>query len=413
MHTVALVLILGKQMASGVEYRTVRRLASQMLEEEVAFWVNYGKDPDGGFYGLVDERGRPDPFAEKGLVQQSRHLYTFTTLSEAWDWRLDLVEIAQEQYQFLRKYRNPETGLFYFKKDHSGERIVDAGSSLYANAQAIYALATYGKLMEDGEAVQLALDCFTAIDAANHDPIHGGYTEENMDIILFKGADKASNTHLHVMEALVALYQATGNAIVRERLDELLTLLSEKVYNPASEAFASELYYKDWSAVPGSTIGYGHALEAAWLMQLAGETLGKNESTLAESIAKRALSHSFDAAQGGVFNEADRDGTFLTSNKIWWPQYEALLALDRVYSSTLNSQILEQLLSILRWIYRKQNDRNFGVSHWEVDRRGEPRGNKLDLSSEWKASYHSVRGLIQLSSGGNEGQNSILVQQRP
>lgn len=398
MRSLAFALLLGTCMANGVDYRTVRRLASQMLEEEVAFWMKHGKDPKGGFYGVVDQRGRPDAFAERGLVQQSRHLYAFTVLAKAWDWRLDLVEVAQEQYQFLKKYRNPETGLFYFKKDYSGERTTDAGSSLYANAQAIYALATYGKSMDNSEAVQIALDCFATLDAATHDPIYGGYTEENMDIVLFKGADKASNSHLHMMEALIALYHATENAKVQERLDELFTVLSQKIYNPTLPTFAYELFYKDWSAVPVSTIGYGHALEAAWLLKVAADTLGKNESIIAEPVAKQAISKSFDTKRGGVFDEAGRDGTFLTSNKIWWPQYEALLALDMVYSSAFDPQVLEQLFSVLTWIYRKQNDPNFGVSHWEVDRRGEPQGNKLDLSSEWKASYHSIRGLIQLSS---------------
>jgi len=398
MRSLAFALFLGTCMTNEVNYRTVRRLASQMLEEEVAFWMKHGKDPRGGFYGVVDERGRPDAFAERGLVQQSRHLYAFTALAEAWDSRLDLVEIAQEQYQFLKKYQNPETGLFYFRKDYSGERKTDAGSSLYANAQAIYALATYGKSMDDREAVQIALDCFMALDAATHDPIHGGYTEEKMDIVFFRGADKASNSHLHMMEALIALYRATENVKVQERLDELFTVLSQKIYDPASPIFAYELFFKDWSASPVSTIGYGHALEAAWLLKAAADTLGKNESIIAEPVAKQAISKSFDTKRGGVFDEAGRDGTFLTSNKIWWPQHEALLALDMVYSSALDPKVLEQLFSILTWIYRKQNDPNFGVSRWEVDRHGEPQGGKLDLSSEWKASYHSIRSLIQLSS---------------
>jgi mannobiose 2-epimerase len=56
-----------------------REALRKELQSILQYWMAYTPDPrQGGFIGRVDEYDRPDPSAPKGLVLNSRILWTFS-----------------------------------------------------------------------------------------------------------------------------------------------------------------------------------------------------------------------------------------------------------------------------------------------------------------------------------------------
>ena len=77
--------------------RDIKARIGILAGEVVDFWRIKGVDwVNGGFWGFHDLNGQPVPGADKGLIQQARHLWTFSTL-----YALDFAGKAQEYRKLL------------------------------------------------------------------------------------------------------------------------------------------------------------------------------------------------------------------------------------------------------------------------------------------------------------------------
>lgn len=82
------------------------------------------------------------------------------------------------------------------------------------------------------------------------------------------GGLKSANTHLHLMEALTELYEASHDAAVKKSLAEALKINAEYFY-PKDAGKSCFHRQPDWKVVtdPKSAgLSYGHNVEFAWLM---------------------------------------------------------------------------------------------------------------------------------------------------
>jgi mannobiose 2-epimerase len=165
------------------------------------------------------------------------------------------------------------------------------------------------------------METFKWLDAHGHDAANGGYFEafarhgtpviaRREDVSPPRSADglgtpygyKSMNTHIHLLEAVTALYQASGDAGVRGRLEELLGVVRDRV---AVEPGCLNYYFTpDWRAVPMHD-SFGHDVETAYLMVEAAEALGRpdDEATWrsARAIVDHALEWGWDRKHGGFF----------------------------------------------------------------------------------------------------------------
>jgi hypothetical protein len=192
--------------------RALRSRLVQLADRTLSFWLEHGPDVTfGGFHGTLNRQGSPIGPDDKGLIQQARHLWMLSTWCERRPATASVRELARQTYAFLRdSFLDAADGGFVFKVSRDGGRVVDAKKQLFAESYAIYALATYGRVLDDAEARQLALQRFASIDASRHDAVSGGYDQRGDPGFLSAGAEKDSNTHLHLLEAFSALYEATA-----------------------------------------------------------------------------------------------------------------------------------------------------------------------------------------------------------
>jgi mannobiose 2-epimerase len=364
--------------------------------ELMAFWKAHGPDREhGGFHGWNERSGEPRRDSDKGLVQQARHLWTFSTWYERREPEPAVRAIADGLYAFLIEHFQDADGEFVYRVSRDGKRVVNAQKQLYAESFAIFALSTYARVFAVDDARRRALGCFQALDVRLHDELHGGYDQRSDPGWLSPGAEKETNTHLHVLEALTALLRTTDEPLVRARLDELVQVMALRMVQPTG--YTHKEFYRDFRLHGPAVVSYGHDLETSWLLLDALSALGKNDAQLvaiARKLAERAGEWGFDRAAGGFYEEGVPGGAPTGLEKVWWVQAEAVPALWCLYRLSSDRAHLDRLERTLTWIETRQRDAEHGEWFWgilpdgSVGARGDQKG------EEWKASYHGVRGML-------------------
>jgi len=394
-------------------------LASEMEEELrndiLPFWPRFIDRENGGFYGQVENDGRPDPRADKGLVMHARLLWTYSAAARFLD-DAALLATAGTAYRFLVEslYDAGQRGFSfacdYQGKPRSGLKIV------YGQAFAVYALAEYARAGGPGRALDLAMETFRLLQRIAHDERHGGYSEavapdwsKSAASALGDGdiaCAKSMNTNLHVLEALTALHAATEDASVGLALRRLLEVLLSKIITPSAHL---GLYFNhDWSRLD-TVISYGHDIEASWLLTEAAERTGDEQ--LGTRVRRSALAMAagiarvLDAHQGSLPNEL-KEGR-LDTDRIWWVQAEGIVGMVNAAALSGDAGYLKRAATLWSFVKTFLIDRVHGEWFWGVRH---PGGTPLPdryKGGAWKASYHNGRACMQimgrLAHGGDGG----------
>ena len=81
------------------------------------FWKAHGLDREhGGIYGFHDRRGTPKEDADKGLIQQTRHLWSFSTWYARREKTPEIKATADSIYGFLNDhFLDRKDGEFFYK----------------------------------------------------------------------------------------------------------------------------------------------------------------------------------------------------------------------------------------------------------------------------------------------------------
>lgn len=375
-----------------------------LLEKNILpFWIHRMIDEtNGGFYGRIDGNNVLHADADKGIILNTRILWTFSAAYRQLK-NPDYLNAAARAFEYLTShFLDQEEGGVYWMLNAKGEP-VDTKKQVYAQAFAIYALSEFYKVVKDPKVLDLARSLYEVTEKYSFDKEQNGYLEAFnkqwqllADLRLSeKDANEAKtmNTHLHVLEAYTNLLRVWPNDDLRERLDNLITLFLNRFI---SEGGHFHLFFDENWKLKSQTYSYGHDIEGGWLLVEAAEVSG-NEELLKQ--CKKAAIVLTDAAlegmdeDGGLMNEGDIRGVEDT-DKHWWPQAEALVGLVNVYQLTGNSAYLQKADDTWRFINTRLVDTE-GEWHWMVHRDGSI--NRVeDKAGPWKCPYHNGRAMLEL-----------------
>jgi cellobiose epimerase len=376
--------------------RSRSRIAA-LADQSASFWKQHGPDREfGGFHGTLDKLGKSVEPSHKGLIAQTRHLWSMSTWFRYREPIASVRALADDLYEFIcNSYYVPSSGEYAYLVERNGQT-ADPKHLLYAQAFTIYAFAEYGRTFASEDACRRALDLFSRIDARAHDAVHGGYRQLDDAPWLSSGAQKETNTHIHLMEAFATLYAATSSPTVKQRLEELIVVVTRKLLQPAG--YIHKDFTADWTPVGNAAVSYGHDLETYWLLDDAARVLGRPLDpailTPARAMAINSGHWGHDAALGGYFEEGPPGGSPNKLEKVWWVQAEALPALFRLFEQTGDETWLARMDGTLTYIENHLLNRACGEWYWGVLPDGSL-GPKGDVMGEpWKASYHVLRALL-------------------
>ena len=386
----------------------IPKLERNLTGNIIPFWLRSLDRESGGYLVHFDHTGTPNGATTKGVVTQARLLWLFS--------RLKMREAADSGYQFLtERLRDRELGGFYWEVNREGSEALRNGKHLYGQAFALYALAEYARFTQSVEALQVVKDSFALIEANAHDEVHGGYFDAfNRDwsalphgTLSYAGTDasfKSMNTHLHLLEAFAAAHAVDPSALARQRIKELIEILSSVVIRKARGAGSqpagacAESFTREWRVVRRlrqQRVSYGHDIENVWLVIDACRRIGtpiEPAFSRLQSLFEYAMNYGFDFDAGGFYASGPLNRRADSRDKIWWVEAEGLVSALTMHGVTNDPAYLEVFARTYDLIERDIVDWTHGEWHARLGASGVLERDKGDL---WKAGYHNGRAMLE------------------
>ena len=381
----------------------------ELAEKIMPYWYDHALDTNYGGYLLSDDaNGHAPPAREKQIVTQSRMIWGFSRahrngLSDA---KRNYLLAAQIGYRFLLDhFLDQEHGGYFWATDLSGQPINER-KIVYGESFVIYALVEFYRASGNREALRQAIELYELLQDRSHDKTNGGWIEhferdwkpilvQDERAIVEVGGYKSANTHLHLMEALTELYDASRDPEVKKSLVEAVRLNQTFFYplDAGKSCFHRQLDWKPVKDPKSAGVSYGHNVEFAWLMVHAESVLGRKPSWVHfYHHLDHALKYGYDHDRGGLYNRGQDNQPATDTDKVWWVQAEMMAALTEALLHLKNASYSEALEKQIQFIQQYQTDRRDGIWLDHVSAEGKPTG--TGKAHNWKANYHDVRALL-------------------
>lgn len=303
-----------------------RTLRPWLLDHVCPWWLHRIADPAGGFFEAVDQLGVAVTSPRRNLLTQARLTYVF---SYAYLLGGDptMGDAARNGIAFLmRAARAPDGG--WFRTVSVDGATLDNTRDTYDQSFVLFALAWYYRATHDATAIHLADATWRFMRERLADPQHGGFFEELVPGRPQVKLPRRQNPHMHLLEALLALHEATGEKNWLRRAATVIDLFKTKFVDPHNGALI-EFFAADWLPAQGSLGNLrepGHQFEWVWLLHEYAR-LTQDESVLPFADRLFAFGHAFGFdADGIAFDGVDASGKLVAGTKLLWPQTEYLKA---------------------------------------------------------------------------------------
>lgn len=321
-----------------------------LLERVCPFWESRIVDPEGGFFESLDAWGVVVPSRARTVLNQARLTYVFSHASLLGD--SDTMRAAADHgFDFLRR-ASVCHGAFegWHRSTTVQGAVVDAARDAYDHAFVIFAMAWYHRATGSREALHLADQAYGYVESHLGDRVHGGFFEE------FPGIAKLprrQNPHMHLLEAMLAMHEATGDSLWLERASGLVSMFTGAFVDGRSGALV-EYFDADWkiaSGKLGSLREPGHQFEWVWLLsqymrQSSNEALLECSRCLFEFGARYGIDTEGPLA-GMVFDSLDAGGGVVADSKLVWPQTEYIKACVARFETTGDTACLREAFTHL------------------------------------------------------------------
>ncbi|HEY5909787.1 MAG TPA: AGE family epimerase/isomerase [Verrucomicrobiae bacterium] len=400
----------GLPMQAAGNEEAARVFKTQLIEKIMPYWYDTAIDRENGGYLLSDDAARKAPPAsEKQLVSQSRMIWGFSHahLKGLSTPRRDYLKAARQGYDFLlAHFLDPEYGGYYWTTDLSGKPL-NQRKIVYGESFVIYAMVEYYRASGDKAALQHAIDLYHVLQRRAHDVKFGGWIEHfernwtpmlkpGPEAIVEVGGMKSANTHLHLMEALTELSEASRDPAVRKSLKEAVKLNATYFYpNDAGKScFHRHLDWTPTTEPSSAGLSYGHNVEFAWLFIRAQQVLKTTPSWRHfDNHLQHALRYGYDHQRGGLYSRGMDDQPATDSDKVWWVQSEMIAALTDALKHKPNPAYTEALEKLAAFILKYQVNPPDAIWLDTVAADGSPKSTAK--AHNWKANYHDVRAIVK------------------
>ncbi len=291
-------------------------------------------NPKGGFFELGPDgepRPDPDPVRPIHLAARMAHCFALGSLLG----RPGAPEILDHAMDFLwTRHRDLRAGGYFWSVNDEGP--VDASKQGYGHAFVLLAAASALSVGHPLAAGMLA-DVSEVLDTRFWEAQHGAIAEEfSVDWTPVPGY-RGQNSNMHLTEALMAAFEATGEKLYLDRAESIADLVVRRAAGAAGWRIP-EHFTEDWVVDPDysgnemfrpSGTTPGHSLEWSRLLLQLWVLGGRRLDWLpqaARALFDEAIALGWDPVHGGFFYTLDRDGSPLWRIKLWWPLCEGAAA---------------------------------------------------------------------------------------
>ena len=298
-------------------------LQEWLFERALPVWLSRGCDNEaGGFHEKLSFDLLPVVSEGKRVMVQARQCFVFAGPGR----KLAGARAAAENgFGFmLAHYRHPDGG-WRHRTARDGSPLDDS-RDLYDQAFALFAMAWIFRSFGRSDARELADETLGYLDAERRHP-SGGFSETTLADGSLSDGPRRQNPHMHLFEAMLALYESTSDGEYLERATELFELARVKF---VVDGTLREYFTDDLEPAPGEKgriVEPGHHLEWVWLLhKYAQFTEDRRAIEMANQLYAFSLEYGYDRTSGGIRDEVMSDGRHSRNSRRLWPQAEALKA---------------------------------------------------------------------------------------
>lgn len=223
----------------------------------VPFWLQHGFDPRGTFAERLTLEGEVDPVKTSRVRLQARQTFSFAVAAELGADRKACAKAASFGVGVLTSQCQRADGL-YGREIHPGIGLSDQTPELYDNAFALLAFATVYRVFKLKAALNAGRSLSARLDQtlSRPDPTLG-YKER-----LPAPGVREQNPQMHLCEASLAWYEATGDVASLER--------AVRVAGYVERHFFDRRENRLWEMSPPGIpprLEVGHMYEWTWLLE--------------------------------------------------------------------------------------------------------------------------------------------------
>jgi len=311
------------------------------------FWSRAGFDAErGAFHEQLDFGGQVMSGKPRRAMVQARQISVFSAAALSGRFTTGAHLAMRAAQNMIERYDGADgkPGWIFALGDDGS---VDSLRDLYAHAFILFGLS-WAVRVDPRQSFYDAIErTLGFLDHSLRDHEGGGY----FDSMPRKDMLRRQNPHMHLFEAFLALYEATGEARFLGTCERLHELLMGHLLAPDSGALR-EYFDDDWRVYPVEGQGRvepGHLFEWSWLLRQYELLAGTDQSDPIGRMMGMAVRHGFDLARGRIIDEIGEDGRPLATSSRSWPHAEALKALSSIAPS-LGGGSIPAMTAILRRI---------------------------------------------------------------
>jgi mannose/cellobiose epimerase-like protein (N-acyl-D-glucosamine 2-epimerase family) len=387
------------------------------IRHTMAFYDPRARDEAGGFFQYYKDDGTIYDHSHRHLVSSTRFVFNYAMAAREFD-RDDYRELADHGLRYLRDvHRDADSGGYAWTlRDHRAE---DRMNHCYGLA---FVLLAYASARKAGLETAAWMDeTWNLLEQRYWDSAFGLYRDE-ADAQWHFTAYRGQNANMHMCEAMLAAYEASGEARYLERARTLADNMTRRqakkanglVWEHYDENWNVDWKYhlddpkhlfRPWGFQPGHQTEWAKLLliidrhaPADWLLPTA------------KHLFDEAYTHSWDSEFGGmVYGFAPESlRTTATSahpvaegatywcddDKYFWVQAESLAAAALLAERSGEKKYWEWYEQLWDYSWRHFVDHRYGAWHRILDRRNRKYGD--EKSPAGKTDYHTMGACYEV-----------------
>lgn len=368
---------------------TAGALKTWMIEDALPLWASAGVDKQfGGFTERLDLEGHPDLQTPKRVRVQARQIYSFA-LAANLGWFPEGRALAASGLEYMLTFcRSPDGRPGYVHILNADGSVLDAKRDTYDHAFVLLALATAYRLFRDGQILSHIYEVVDFIDEHLTDA-GGGLLDSD------KGGDlRRQNPHMHMFEAMLALFEATGHSNFLHRATALFNIFRNHLFDESTGRLG-EYFSSDWrrlEVLGMPDVEPGHHMEWAWLLRWYSRFSGAKVDSYCHILRNTVVNNR--SADGFLVDGTDLAGTLTHRTQRFWPQIEEAKAwsAEAALGCSVSAEQARATLERFAWKYLNHPTTKGG---W-FDQFDE-RGTSLMAYQPASTLYHVLCGVAEAS----------------
>lgn len=297
-------------------------IRSWMFDSALPIWAVHGLDGDnGGYVEQLTKEGRDAEVGYKRTRVAARQVYVFSHAAIlGWSAGNELAAPGID-YLINRVWQGADKG-FARQLSQTGD-VEDPTPDLYDHAFVLFGFAWRHKATKDALSREWMHRTLDFVETHMRHPSGEGFWNT-----LPPEGWRQQNPHMHLTEACLAAYEATGEERFAVTARQLIALFRTRLFN-ASTATLGEYFTDDWSPAPGEDgqiVEPGHQMEWAWILNAARKQLGIETAAEIRALISFAETHGVDPASHVTYNSVTRAGAPLDRGSRTWPNTERMKA---------------------------------------------------------------------------------------